>query len=66
MCIYPAYEQKPIKPEYEQKPIKPEYKLADMMTRDLAVKIDPNLLRLFLQLHWTKITKLAHDIHDQL
>jgi hypothetical protein len=40
---------------------KPEYRLADMMTRDLTVRIDPNLLRLFLQLHWTKITKLAHE-----
>lgn len=58
MCELPLSEECEI--------IKPEYRLADMMTRDLTVKIDPNLLRLFIQLHWTKIAKLAHDIHDQL
>lgn len=46
--------------------LKPEYVLAGIMTRDLNVVIDPNLLKLFVQLHWDKICKYAHKIHDQL
>lgn len=44
----------------------PENVLSGIIARDLAVIVDPRLLRLFVQLHWDKITKYAHKIHEQL
>lgn len=42
----------------------PEKVLAAMMARDLGVTVEPRTLRLFLQARWSKVSALAHRIHE--
>jgi len=41
-----------------------ESRLASLMQREMNVAIDPKMLRLFLLHHWSKVTKLAHEVHE--
>ena len=38
--------------------------LAVLMEHQLDVKLDPIALRLFIQAHWSRISTLAHIIHE--
>jgi hypothetical protein len=40
-------------------------KLAQLMKREMDVEVNPKLLRLFLRAHWSKVSALAHAIHEQ-
>lgn len=42
----------------------PEEKLADLMARQMLVTVPPLLLRIFILDHWSKVSALAHQIHD--
>jgi hypothetical protein len=44
--------------------IDPEQKLATLMNRELGSAINKRELRLFIKAHWSKISTLAHAIHD--
>lgn len=43
---------------------KPEYELADLMGKELSLKVDPIALRLFIKAFWAKVSQCAHAIHD--
>lgn len=43
----------------------PEMRLSRLMSRELDVTVDPRLLRLFLKHHWSKVSALAHEIHEE-
>jgi hypothetical protein len=43
----------------------PHKRLASLMNRELGTDIDPRLLRLFIKHHWSKVSTLAHQIHDE-
>lgn len=43
-----------------------EQELADLMFNNLGVIVNSKHLKCFIQLHWDKIAKHAHKIHDQL
>jgi len=40
-------------------------KLATLMLREMDVEVNPKVLRMFIRAHWTKISLLAHAIHEQ-
>lgn len=42
----------------------PERRLADLMLRELESPYEPAHLRAFIQRHWSKVSMLAHQIHD--
>ena len=42
----------------------PETRLAKLMSRELGASIDARTLSLFLRHHWTKVSCLAHKIHE--
>lgn len=44
---------------------KPEGKLSALMYRELQVSVSQRELRLFIKAHWSKISALAHQIHDE-
>lgn len=41
-----------------------EKKLSDLIQRETGINIDPHVLRLFVKLHWARVSTLAHQIHD--
>jgi hypothetical protein len=43
----------------------PHQKLAELMSRELGVSINAPALRLFLKHHWSKVSVLAHAVHDE-
>ena len=43
----------------------PEKRLASLMYRELGVQINEQALRMFIRAHWSKVSALAHDIHDE-
>lgn len=43
--------------------LRAEASLANLMARDLNVKVEPDTLRLFIQARWDRIAALAHKIH---
>lgn len=43
----------------------PHQKLASLMSRELDTPINAAALRLFLKHHWSKVTVLAHAVHDE-
>jgi hypothetical protein len=45
---------------------KPEEKLSRLLLTAADVRISPTVLKLFIAAHWNKISKLAHEIHDQV
>lgn len=46
-------------------PKSPERRLSELMLRACGISLDPFLLRLFLTCHWSKVSMLAHRIHDE-
>lgn len=40
-------------------------KLAHLMNKDLGTSVSPSTLELFILARWTRISALAHDIHDK-
>lgn len=42
----------------------PETRLARLMSKELGAHIDAKTLSLFLRHHWTKVSCLAHKIHE--
>jgi hypothetical protein len=44
---------------------RPHYRLADLIERELDVRVDPAALRLFLRANWESVTRLAHLIHGK-
>lgn len=44
---------------------KPHDKLAELMSRELGASINAPALRLFLKHHWSKVSVLAHAVHDE-
>lgn len=42
----------------------PEDELSRMLASDLGVSVDPKALRMFLRYRWTRVSSLAHRIHD--
>jgi hypothetical protein len=54
--------------EVQQKParaVAPETRLARLMERELHLAIHPSAFRRFIVAHWSKISALAHQIHDE-
>jgi hypothetical protein len=48
--------------------VEPQIRLARLMERELwlsANLLDPVALRLFILAHWSKVSALAHQIHDE-
>lgn len=43
----------------------PEYQLAALLSDDLNIYVNPQALRVFLRARWDKVSKLAHEVHDQ-
>lgn len=43
----------------------PHEKLCDLLKRETGSSVDPLMMRLFIKHHWSKVSKLAHDIHDE-
>lgn len=44
--------------------IVPEYTLAKLINNEMGVAVEQRILRLFIKAHWSKIAKLAHEIHE--
>lgn len=44
---------------------KPEEKLAKLLRDETGSVVDAKMLRLFLRANWSKVTALAHRIHEQ-
>lgn len=42
----------------------PEVKLAAHLRSNLGVDVDPKHLRNYLLAHWSKVSLLAHSVHD--
>lgn len=42
----------------------PEWQLMNLIKDNLDVQVNHEHLKLFMQLHWEKIKKLAHKIHE--
>ncbi len=40
-------------------------KLSELMKREMDVSVNPKVLRMFIRAHWSKISMLAHAIHEQ-
>jgi hypothetical protein len=40
-------------------------KLADLMSREMDVQVNPKVLRMFIRAHWSKVSLLSHAIHEQ-
>lgn len=56
MCDRPTTKQHDI--------LRPEYALASLIQGEMQMgPIDPIALRLFIRLHWTEVSRLAHKIH---
>jgi hypothetical protein len=43
---------------------KPEEALAALMNKELNVNVSPEAVRLFVLLRWSRISVLAHQVHD--
>jgi hypothetical protein len=39
--------------------------LSRMLERELSLSVDPTVLRLFVQLHWRRLSILAHRIAEE-
>lgn len=44
--------------------VKPSVQLADLMRTHLEVEIDPVKIERFIANHWSKVSSLAHRIHN--
>jgi len=42
----------------------PEERLADLIYREAGVKIDKHVIRMFIRANWSKVSALAHAIHE--
>lgn len=52
-------------PTIEAEEVTPAHVLSRLMGDNMGVDIRPELLRLFIKFHWSKIAALAHKIHEQ-
>lgn len=42
-----------------------EQKISDMLSRDTGCVVPPKLMRLFIVANWSRLSVLAHKIHDE-
>lgn len=49
-----------------QDALAPEKSLATMLKSDLGLEVNPQALRMFVRARWSRVSKLAHAIHESV
>lgn len=44
--------------------IKPEQRIADIISKEAGVHLNPQVLKLIVKYNWRELAKAAHEIHD--
>jgi hypothetical protein len=43
---------------------KPEQRIADIISKESGVYLNPTVIRLIVKYNWRELAKAAHEIHD--